>query len=146
MHPDIFKARRRQQSGHIRARLLRWSREDESGDLRRLVLPDDNLKIRHDNNSSHTPATFPIFDVIIASDCLFFKDFHPDFYWLLKNATAPGGVVLLLQPPRSGTLDLFLAIVRSDGCFRYELTENYLSEVCILITNTFPIYVRGLMQ
>lgn len=76
-----------------------------------------------------THGAYPTFDVIIASDCLFFKDFHQDLYWLLKSVTAPGGLVFLLQPPRGGTLQLFVDIVRSESIFSCEILSDYLDEV-----------------
>jgi hypothetical protein len=45
------------------------------------------------------------FHVIVAADCLFFKDFHDDLIWLLRNALInnnnnDNGIVYLLQPKR----------------------------------------------
>lgn len=117
-HPKLFQARQKR-SFDLTAKLLRWSRDDKIGDLRKLL----------SGASFDTDRAYPNFDVIIASDCLFFKDFHHDLYWLLKAAIAPGGVVFLLQPRRGRTLDIFIDIVKSDNFFSFEISDNYLCEV-----------------
>lgn len=57
-----------------------------------------------------------LFDVVLAADCLFFRDFHEALLQLLPLLLRPpnegdgllGGSVLLLQPRRGDSLDLFL--------------------------------------
>jgi calmodulin-lysine N-methyltransferase len=71
------------------------------------------------------------FDVIIASDCLFFKDFHDDLIFVLQNALVPTGVVYLLQPRRGTTMELFIA--KASTWFEIEISEDYsdkVSSVC----------------
>ena len=79
----------------IHSHLLRWSEND--------VLGDWNLI---------TQGGTKKFNVIIASDCLFFKDFHKDLIWVLNNSLSydNDSCIYLLQPKRSGTMDMFLDI------------------------------------
>mmetsp|Transcript_26172 Transcript_26172/g.37480 ORF Transcript_26172/g.37480 Transcript_26172/m.37480 type:complete len:92 (+) Transcript_26172:1055-1330(+) len=48
------------------------------------------------------------FDVVLAADCLFFRDFHEALLQLLPRLLRPHGSVLLLQPRRGDSLELFL--------------------------------------
>lgn len=66
-------------------------------------------------------------DVVIGSDCLFFRDFHDSLIALLAHTITPNGRIVLLQPMRSGTMDLFLDKARS--FFDCEVTRDYLPEV-----------------
>ena len=97
--------------GHnIRTALLRWSHGDSNGDLGRIVGER--------------------FDIVIAADCLFFKDFHNDFLYVLAHSLRPGGFCFLLQPRRGGTVDLFLEKVTSSSDFDIVcITEDYSVEV-----------------
>ena len=79
----------------IKSRLLRWSAGDKYGDLAGIL-------------SEHSGGDFLPFDVIVAADCLFFRDFHKDLLWLLRTALAPTGVIYLLQPRRADSMDIFL--------------------------------------
>jgi len=50
-----------------------------------------------------------LFDVVLAADCLFFRDFHEALLQLLPRLLRPPhGSVLLLQPRRGDSLELFL--------------------------------------
>lgn len=116
----------------IRAHLLRWSVGDYFGDLYKILMDcnycndsrDENdgkdngdcndinsNDTYHDNNKKRIKKNIEQkkkFDIIIAADCLFFKDFHKDFLWILKESSVEKGYVFLLQPKRSNTLDLFI--------------------------------------
>jgi predicted nicotinamide N-methyase len=52
----------------------------------------------------------PAFDVALVCDCLFFRDFHLDLIHVLVRCVRPRGKVLLMQPPRDGTMLLFLQV------------------------------------
>ncbi len=75
--------------------------------------------------NSHTQ----LFDVVIASDCLFFKDFHADLLHTLQQLLVPGGVGLFLQPARDNTLHKFVALCAESGAFTTEIIEDYSPEV-----------------
>ncbi|CAN0299010.1 unnamed protein product, partial [Laminaria digitata] len=53
------------------------------------------------------------FDFVIASDCLFFKDFHGDLKTTIETLLAPNGRAILVQPQRGGTVDLFMRRITS---------------------------------
>jgi calmodulin-lysine N-methyltransferase len=69
------------------------------------------------------------YDVIIASDCLFFRDFHRALLQLLRHALKcnDNSMVVLLQPRRSGTMDEFIALAVE--YFHVEVIEDYHPEV-----------------
>lgn len=99
-------------AGNVCSKLLRWSENDTLGDWK---------KITNGNNGTY--------DVIIASDCLFFKEFHKDLLWVLTNSLSydNGSCIYLLQPRRSGTMDLFLDIAKE--CFDITISSNYCEKV-----------------
>jgi SAM-dependent methyltransferase len=70
-----------------------------------------------------------LFDVVVASDCLFFRDFHADLLETLRRLLRPGGVGIFLQPPRDGTMQRFVSLCVESGYFATELREDYNPEV-----------------
>ena len=64
------------------------------------------------------------FDIIIAADCLFFKDFHKDLIWLLSNSLKKNGFIFLLQPNRGNTMKLFLEKIKISLLFRIVYVKN----------------------
>jgi calmodulin-lysine N-methyltransferase len=64
------------------------------------------------------------FDVIIASDCLFFKDFHKDLLSMLQTLLMPTGLCLFLQPCRDNTMHIFIGLCAEYG-FSCQTDENY---------------------
>ncbi|KAI9165871.1 hypothetical protein LWI28_022023 [Acer negundo] len=73
---------------------------------------------------------FNTFDVIIASDCTFFKDFHKGLArivkFLLKN-TGPSEAIFV-SPKRGDSLSKFLEEIEEIGLY-FSITENYDAEV-----------------
>ena len=123
-------------SVNIYSNLLRWSENDTLGDWKRIT--DDKIGT---------------YDIIIASDCLFFKDFHKDLLWVLTNSLSydNNSCIYLLQPRRSGTMDLFLDLaneyfdvtISNDYCEKVnELHKHYLTtDSSYNIDIHFPILV-----
>lgn len=70
------------------------------------------------------------FDLIIAADCTFFKEFHADLAYTLKSllALCKASQAIFFSPKRGTTLDLFLRAVNSHG-LHVEIHENYNSHV-----------------
>ncbi|XVE87441.1 hypothetical protein DITRI_Ditri18aG0117700 [Diplodiscus trichospermus] len=70
------------------------------------------------------------FDVIVASDCTFFKEFHTDLaqitQLLLKN-TGPSEAIFF-SPKRGNSLDKFLVEIENNGLL-FSITENYDTEI-----------------
>lgn len=100
-HPDcvanqVTCIRMCQQKNVLRSRIsagiLRWTSDDQDGQLRALCCGTGG------------------FDVVIAADCLFFRDCHGDLLGTLRSALRPGGAAFLLQPRRGPTMDMFLAL------------------------------------
>jgi calmodulin-lysine N-methyltransferase len=108
---------------------LRWSKEDEHGDLHRVL---SSLRESHLQSS---------FDAIVCADCLFFKDFHEDLLWTIKASLDPkvGAKCFLLQPRRSGTMDMFLSLVYADDTFDVDIQESY----CPTITSMHREYLNA---
>ncbi|XP_073279885.1 calmodulin-lysine N-methyltransferase isoform X2 [Primulina huaijiensis] len=66
------------------------------------------------------------FDVIVASDCTFFKEFHKGLARTIKcllKVDEPSEA-LLFSPKRGDSLDKFLAEVKDNG-LHFSITENY---------------------
>ena len=79
--------------------------------------------------ASLTNSHAQLFEVVIASDCLFFKDFHADLLHTLQQLLVPGGVGLFLQPARDNTLHKFVALCAESGAFATEIIEDYSPQV-----------------
>ena len=101
---------------------LRWSEGDEHGDLAAIVQG-------RDSSSSRSPQ---LFDVVLVADCLFFKDCHDALLWTLRQALSHTGTAYLLQPPRSGSMELFLRKARA--CFDVYVHEEYCDKVADMRT------------
>ncbi len=72
-------------------------------------------------------------DVIIGSDCLFFKDYHDALVQLLVQLLSATGKVVLFQPSRSHTMEMFLQ--KANAYFAIEIIEQYSNEVNCLLYN-----------
>ncbi|CAN0440191.1 unnamed protein product [Ectocarpus sp. 12 AP-2014] len=81
----------------VAARRLVWDSLDRNGDRAAL-----------NSRSSSEVGGSRRFDLIIASDCLFFKDFHDDLISTIGGLLQPGGRAVLVQPQRGGTVNLFM--------------------------------------
>ncbi|KAL2333810.1 hypothetical protein Fmac_015023 [Flemingia macrophylla] len=81
-------------------------------------------------NQEDTSNVADTFDIIIASDCTFFKDFHRDLARIVKRLLSKAGSseAILLSPKRGNSLDLFLELVKENG-LHFSVTENYDKEV-----------------
>lgn len=102
------------------------------------------------SNSAHiasvttTEHGSTLFRTIIASDCLFFKDFHRDLILTLQQLLAPGGVGVFLQPARDGTLLRFVAMCAEMRAFSTEVVEDYNPQVlhclaCVIMMGCFAL-------
>lgn len=96
----------RVQSTEISAELLRWDR---------------NATLREDLQHQ--------FDLVLASDCLFFEEFHEDLAYTIKSLLRRGsGRCLLLQPSRSGSMERFCVIAERQG-FSIQQSRDYDPEI-----------------
>lgn len=100
----------------VSAQLLHWSPSVNAGQV-----------------ASLTEQGLRLFDVVIASDCLFFKDFHADLLQTLGRLLVPGGVGIFLQPSRDRTLQKFADLCTGSGTFQVEIVEDYSPEVHVLL-------------
>ncbi|KAL4085936.1 hypothetical protein PRIC1_014560 [Phytophthora ramorum] len=90
----------------IAAELLRWDR---------------NVTLREDLQQH--------FDLVFASDCLFFEEFHEDLAHTIKGLLRRGsGRCLLLQPSRNGSMERFCVIAEHQG-FTVHRSESYDPEI-----------------
>jgi calmodulin-lysine N-methyltransferase len=70
--------------------------------------------LRWDRSTAFPPSKRHQFDLLFASDCLFFEDFHEDLAYTLKELLKPStGVCFLLQPSRNGSMERFCTIAAS---------------------------------
>jgi hypothetical protein len=104
------------------AKLLRWGCKEDV---------DDVLGAICDPESKSTGAIeiSRKFDVIFAADCLFFKEFHSELHQTLDALLSDGGCILMLQPSRGRTLELFVQQVEHWGVFEALVHYDYLPEV-----------------
>lgn len=67
------------------------------------------------------------FDLVIAADCLFLKEYHEDLLHTLGQLLCPGGQALILAPRRNGTLETFVESAHQDVVTPWvvEIEENY---------------------
>ncbi|KAI5684066.1 hypothetical protein M9H77_05294 [Catharanthus roseus] len=70
------------------------------------------------------------FDIIVASDCTFFKEFHKDLAQTIRFLLSKVGPseAILLSPKRGDTLEKFLLEIEDSG-LQHNITEIYDSEV-----------------
>ncbi|KAG1354111.1 putative endo-1,4-beta-xylanase 5-like [Cocos nucifera] len=70
------------------------------------------------------------FDVIVASDCTFFKEFHESLARIVKSLLkySEGSEAIFLSPRRGDSLDKFLEKIM-EASLQYELVEKYDSQV-----------------
>lgn len=56
------------------------------------------------------------FDLLLASDCLFFEEFHADLAYTIKELLRPTtGRCFLLQPSRNGSMERFVVVAERQG-------------------------------
>ncbi|XP_004509367.1 calmodulin-lysine N-methyltransferase [Cicer arietinum] len=81
-------------------------------------------------NQEHTSSVADTFDIIVASDCTFFKDFHRDLARIVKHLLSKkeSSEAIFLSPKRGNSLDLFLEVAKEHG-LHFSVTENYDKEV-----------------
>lgn len=83
----------RSRSAQVDVDLLRWDRN-----------------VRFDASLAHQ------FDVIVASDCLFFEDFHVDLVHTIHQLLCVNsGKCFMLQPSRNDSMERFCALARARG-------------------------------
>lgn len=70
------------------------------------------------------------FDVIIASDCTFFKEFHNGLARIIRFLLKKEGPseAIFLSPKRGNSLDKFLETIKQNA-LSFSVTENYNAEV-----------------
>ncbi|KAK2355546.1 protein N-lysine methyltransferase METTL21A [Trifolium repens] len=81
-------------------------------------------------NQEDTSSVADTFDIIVASDCTFFKDFHRDLVRTVKHllSKTESSEALFLSPKRGNSLNLFLEVAEENG-LHFSVTENYDKEV-----------------
>eukprot|EP00644_Phytophthora_capsici_P009270 jgi/Phyca11/543766/estExt2_Genewise1Plus.C_PHYCAscaffold_130068 len=90
----------------ISAELLRWDR---------------NVTLREDLQHQ--------FDLVFASDCLFFEEFHEDLAYTIKTLLRHGsGRCILLQPSRNGSMERFCVVAERHG-FTIRQSRDYDAEI-----------------
>mmetsp|Transcript_12460 Transcript_12460/g.20251 ORF Transcript_12460/g.20251 Transcript_12460/m.20251 type:complete len:420 (+) Transcript_12460:113-1372(+) len=104
----------------VTSQLLKWMKDDPQQELARIL----------EGNKEFSSDTDGKFDRIIAADCLFFRDFHSDLVWLLQAALAKDGIIFMLQPPRGGTMDEFLA--KAELAFSIAIITDYDAKITTL--------------
>ncbi|KAL6493373.1 hypothetical protein OROGR_032507 [Orobanche gracilis] len=77
-------------------------------------------------NQEDTSSVTDAFDVIVASDCTFFKDFHRDLAGIVKHllSKTESSEAIFLSPKRGNSLDLFLKVAEEHG-LHFSVIENY---------------------
>ncbi|MCL7040574.1 hypothetical protein MKW94_026907 [Papaver nudicaule] len=80
--------------------------------------------------SEQVPEVLNTFDIIVASDCTFFKEFHEGLAKTVKSLlkVSEASEAIFLSPKRGNSLDKFLEKVNEIG-MHYSITENYDKEV-----------------
>jgi hypothetical protein len=84
----------------------------------------ENILLEWSNFGDFPPQSV---DVVIGSDCLFFKDFHDALLSMLDHILVPNGVIILLQPPRGDSLDIF--VKKAEAFFNVNRYFDYCAEM-----------------
>lgn len=72
--------------------------------------------LRWDRTAAFAASERHQFDLVLASDCLFFEDFHVDLAHTIHELLRPmTGECLLLQPSRNGSMERFVAVAERQG-------------------------------
>ncbi|XP_026456252.1 calmodulin-lysine N-methyltransferase-like isoform X2 [Papaver somniferum] len=81
-------------------------------------------------NQEQVPEVLDTFDIIVASDCTFFKEFHEGLAKTVRALlrSSKDSEAIFLSPKRGNSLDKFLEKVNEIG-MHYSITENYDNEV-----------------
>lgn len=90
----------------------------------------ENILLEWSNFGDFPPQSV---DVVIGSDCLFFKDFHDALLSMLDHILVSDGVIILLQPPRGDSLDIF--VKKAEAFFNVNRYFDYCAEVIFLISH-----------
>jgi calmodulin-lysine N-methyltransferase len=71
-----------------------------------------------DDNDSTIPNNTELFDLVLASDCTHFQEFHASLALTTAHQLRIGGVAIFLAPPRGDSLERFVALCQSlNGLF-----------------------------
>eukprot|EP00743_Colponemidia_sp_Colp-15_P010545 GILK01011626.1.p1 GENE.GILK01011626.1~~GILK01011626.1.p1 ORF type:complete len:304 (+),score=31.42 GILK01011626.1:32-943(+) len=68
-----------------------------------------------------------LFDVIVAADCCFFKDFHIDLVHVLDRLLSPNGTAYIMAPKRGDSLDVFIEHCRNS--LDVQILQHYEDQV-----------------
>lgn len=89
---------RRNEIMNLEARILKWAEEELDGGK---------------------------FDVILAADCVFFKNLHLQLLECCNSHLTDDGCVLICSPKRKGSLQIFIETVESTGKWSYEYVQSF---------------------
>uniref|UniRef100_K3WTP5 Calmodulin-lysine N-methyltransferase n=1 Tax=Globisporangium ultimum (strain ATCC 200006 / CBS 805.95 / DAOM BR144) TaxID=431595 RepID=K3WTP5_GLOUD len=85
--------------------------------------------LRWDRNVTFSTYVQHQFDLLLASDCLFFEDFHYDLAHTIKQLLRPRtGRCYMLQPSRNGSMERFSRIAETHG-LHVECVSDYDAEI-----------------
>lgn len=85
--------------------------------------------LRWDRNATMRADLLYQFDLVFASDCLFFEEFHEDLAQTIKHLLRRGsGRCLLMQPCRNGSLERFSVIAKRRG-FLIHQSRDYDTQI-----------------
>ncbi|KAF1328740.1 hypothetical protein FI667_g6677, partial [Globisporangium splendens] len=85
--------------------------------------------LRWDRNATFSTDAQHQFDLLLASDCLFFEDFHYDLAHTIKQLLRPRtGRCYMLQPSRNGSMERFSRIAETQG-LHVECVSDYDAEI-----------------
>ncbi|OWZ16677.1 hypothetical protein PHMEG_0009500 [Phytophthora megakarya] len=85
--------------------------------------------LRWDRNATTRADLLHQFDLVFASDCLFFEEFHEDLACTIKSLLRRGsGRCLLMQPSRNGSMERFCLVAERHGFTTYQ-SRDYDPEI-----------------
>ena len=114
----------------VAAQLLHWAVSANAAQLASAVAQHTAHDLsEHAEHTDGNTSQAQRYSAVVASDCLFFRDFHRDLLLTLRALLAEDGVALLLQPARDGTLQLFVDLCAQTGMFSSEVVEDYNPQV-----------------
>eukprot|EP00742_Colponemidia_sp_Colp-10_P009977 GILJ01010921.1.p1 GENE.GILJ01010921.1~~GILJ01010921.1.p1 ORF type:complete len:304 (+),score=31.37 GILJ01010921.1:38-949(+) len=88
---------------------------------------DRSLEMDNYANTHPDTGMNELFDVIVAADCCFFKDFHVDLVHVIHRLLSADGTAYIMAPKRGDSLDLFVEHCRK--LFDVQIRQDYEDQV-----------------
>ena len=80
------------------------------------------------------------YDIIIISDCLFFKNYHIDLIYTIKSNLKDDGICIIISPPRGDSMELFLK--EASSFFNVSIKKEELNFIDFDVNGFNPYFIE----